>query len=82
MIESKDTEKSDVKTDVEKNVEIPVASPPDAAEESPQVAPDPAALAEQIAKLQAERDDLRQTLIRRQADFENHRKRIERERST
>lgn len=38
------------------------------------------ALLAQLGKLQAERDDLYQTLVRRQADFENFRKRIERER--
>lgn len=38
------------------------------------------ALVAQLAKLQAEKDDLQQTLVRRQADFENYRKRIERER--
>ncbi len=38
------------------------------------------ALVTQLAKLQAEKDDLQQTLVRRQADFENYRKRIERER--
>jgi molecular chaperone GrpE len=53
-----------------------------------QDAPDPlvtesaatAALAEQVARLQAEKEELTQTLVRRQADFENYRKRIERER--
>ena len=39
-----------------------------------------AALEEQVARLQAEKEELMQTLIRRQADFENYRKRIERER--
>lgn len=39
-----------------------------------------AELREQLARLQAERDELWQTLVRRQADFENYRKRIERER--
>src|SRR5258708_39312306 len=34
----------------------------------------------QVAKLQAELDETRQTLARRQADFENARKRMERER--
>src|SRR5499433_705207 len=34
-----------------------------------------------VAKLTADLDDLRQTLLRRQADFENYRKRIERERT-
>jgi len=42
--------------------------------------PEVAALAEQVARLQAEKDELMQTLVRRQADFENYRKRVERER--
>lgn len=42
--------------------------------------PGPGPEAERLAQLQAERDELRQTLIRRQADFENFRKRIDRER--
>ena len=37
------------------------------------------ALAAEIAKLRGEKDDLQQLLIRRQADFENYRKRIERD---
>lgn len=40
----------------------------------------PSALAEQVQKLQAEKQDLMNTLVRRQADFENYRKRIEKER--
>jgi molecular chaperone GrpE len=47
------------------------------------VAPNPAEgteVAERAARLQAEKDELMQTLVRRQADFENYRKRIERER--
>jgi len=35
----------------------------------------------QMKKLSAEMDDLRQTLLRRQADFDNYRKRIEKERA-
>jgi molecular chaperone GrpE len=35
---------------------------------------------ERIAKVEAEKEDLRKTLIHRQADFENFRKRVERER--
>jgi molecular chaperone GrpE len=35
---------------------------------------------DQLARLRAEKDELMQTLVRRQADFENYRKRIERER--
>lgn len=42
--------------------------------------PDPQS--ELIQKLQGERDDLKTTLIRRQADFENFRKRVEKERQT
>jgi len=33
-----------------------------------------------LGKLQAEKDELRNTLVRRQADFDNYKKRIERER--
>jgi molecular chaperone GrpE len=35
----------------------------------------------QLKKLSADLDDLRQTLLRRQADFDNYRKRIEKERA-
>jgi molecular chaperone GrpE len=41
---------------------------------------DESALAAELAKLRAEKEDLLQTLVRRQADFENFRKRIERDR--
>lgn len=37
-------------------------------------------LAEQVRKLRAEKDELMNTLIRRQADYENYRKRVEKER--
>jgi molecular chaperone GrpE len=37
--------------------------------------------AAEVAKLRAEKDDLLQTLVRRQADFENYRKRTERDRT-
>jgi molecular chaperone GrpE len=39
-----------------------------------------ASAAEQIEKLVAEKQDLQDTLLRRQADFENYRKRVEKER--
>ena len=42
----------------------------------------PSALAEQLQKLQAEKQDLMNTLVRRQADFENYRKRVEKERQS
>jgi len=35
----------------------------------------------QVKKLSTELDDLRQTLLRRQADFENYKKRVEKERA-
>ncbi len=41
---------------------------------------DEIALAEQVKKLEAEKQDLTNTLVRRQADFENYRKRVEKER--
>src|ERR1700680_468913 len=60
------------------------ATDPDAAAQAPDVpdAPETTAgpLAAQLARLKAEKDELMQTLVRRQADFENYRKRIERER--
>ena len=43
---------------------------------------DATALFEQVTKLLAEKLELTDTLVRRQADFENYRKRIERERQT
>lgn len=56
------------------------AAPPESAPAPQQASPAETALREQLAKLQAERDELFNTLVRRQADFENYRKRIERER--
>jgi molecular chaperone GrpE len=38
------------------------------------------AVAERLEKLQAEKQELMNTLVRRQADFENYRKRVEKER--
>jgi molecular chaperone GrpE len=40
----------------------------------------PSLIDDRITKLEAEKEDLRKTLIHRQADFENFRKRVERER--
>jgi molecular chaperone GrpE len=51
--------------------------PKDAAEAT---VPGEAALAGQLQKLEAEKQELTNTLIRRQADFENYRKRVEKER--
>lgn len=55
----------------------------DAAASAPDSVPAPAATdstAERIQKLEAEKQDLMNTLVRRQADFENYRKRVEKER--
>lgn len=41
---------------------------------------DPPAPADDLAKLLAEKQELMNTLVRRQADFENYRKRVEKER--
>jgi molecular chaperone GrpE len=39
-----------------------------------------AAVVDELARLQTEKDELLRTMVRRQADFENYKKRIERER--
>lgn len=46
----------------------------------PAAAEPPAKLDDQLARALAEKEELLQTLVRRQADFENFRKRLERER--
>ena len=48
--------------------------------EAQAVAADSAKADAEVAKLGADLDELRQTLLRRQADFDNYRKRIEKER--
>src|SRR5499425_3626457 len=50
------------------------------AAESENFAADNARADADVAKLTADLDDLKQTLLRRQADFDNYRKRIEKER--
>ena len=75
--------KHPLENDPEVDPENAVGSSPEVQMESVEALPaalDAAAMAEQLAKLQAERDELLKTLIRRQADFENYRKRLERER--
>lgn len=56
----------------------------DASDESPEaksVAADSAVADAEVARLAADLQELRQTLLRRQADFDNYRKRIEKERA-
>lgn len=78
-------EKIDINLDEE-----PVASADDAAralEEALKSASAPApeasskAVADRLSKLQSEKDELMKTLVRRQADFDNYKKRVERERA-
>lgn len=76
MSERKHPKQHDAKMDPENGADSS-ASFPEAAAPS---AADSAAWAERLAKLEAEKEELLQTLIRRQADFENYRKRLERER--
>ncbi len=80
MSDHKHPHKDDAKVEVESAAESSPKSSAKSQESAPQGTVDAAALAEQLASLQAEKDELWQTLIRRQADFENYRKRIERER--
>lgn len=54
--------------------ELPPTDPRNAPE-------DPESNSAETAKILSELDDLRQTLLRRQADFDNYRKRIEKERT-
>jgi molecular chaperone GrpE len=77
-----DSRKKDEKSVVEFRKPQPPAEEPGGASAAPAQA-DPqegAPTADSYARLQAERDELLQTMIRRQADFENYRKRVERDR--
>lgn len=66
-----------IKINVNKNVESSDAEQP---AEAKAVAADAATADAEMTKLTADLEELRQTLLRRQADFENYRKRIEKER--
>ena len=59
----------------------PPARNDDAPNDADSVAADTDRANTELAKLANDLDDLRQTLLRRQADFDNYRKRIEKERS-
>ncbi|MFY9529886.1 MAG: nucleotide exchange factor GrpE [Candidatus Acidiferrales bacterium] len=69
MTPRKDSEKDDA------NLGMTPPNDPAPGAESADVSP-----AEQAKKLQAEKEELLNTLVRRQADFENYRKRVEKER--
>jgi molecular chaperone GrpE len=68
----------DVKINVNTNKS---AASSDVEQTAESVAADTAKANAELAKLAADLDELRQTLLRRQADFDNYRKRIEKERT-
>ena len=57
------------------------SNPPEGQPDDEKLAGDSAAADAEVAKLANDLNELRQTLMRRQADFENYRKRIEKERT-
>jgi len=61
--------------------ETEAAAPQSAAEELPVVVPPAVVSREEFDAVRAEREDLLNSLVRLQADFENYRKRIERDRA-
>ncbi|MGB7281816.1 MAG: nucleotide exchange factor GrpE [Candidatus Acidiferrum sp.] len=61
----------------ERSVQDPASDQPDESK----LAAESAAADAEVAKLASELNELRQTLMRRQADFDNYRKRIEKERA-
>ena len=65
----------------EKKMAMPNDPNLDQSEEAKAVAEDATREALEVNKLATDLEDLRQTLLRRQADFDNYRKRIEKERS-
>jgi molecular chaperone GrpE len=69
----------DIKVNVNVNQNVDDADL-DKSAEAQAVAADSAKADSEIAKLTADLDELKQTLLRRQADFDNYRKRIEKER--
>jgi molecular chaperone GrpE len=69
----------DIKVNVNVNQNVDDADL-DKSAEAQAVAADSAKADSEMAKLTADLDELKQTLLRRQADFDNYRKRIEKER--
>ena len=72
-------------SDKEMKINLNINKDPDSANVEPSaeaqaVAADTAKADAEMAKLTADLEELRQTLLRRQADFDNYRKRIEKER--
>jgi molecular chaperone GrpE len=63
------------------NVNVPTDADLDQSDEAKALSEDAARDDADAKKLASDLDDLRQTLLRRQADFDNYRKRIEKERA-
>jgi molecular chaperone GrpE len=66
-----------INIDINKGADSP---DPEQSAEAQAIAADTAKADAEMAKLSSDLEELRQTLLRRQADFDNYRKRIERER--
>lgn len=75
---NRESSKIDVTVDVDRAA-APAPAPVDPVDEAGASSKE-RALAEQLAKLQSEKLEMQDTLVRRQADFDNYRKRIERDR--
>ena len=63
------------------NIDPEDSNETDQSPEAKTIAADSAVAEAEVARLAADLQELRQTLLRRQADFENYRKRIEKERA-
>ena len=67
--------------EINMNIDPDDSGGPDQSPEAKALAADSAVADAEIARLAADLQELRQTLLRRQADFDNYRKRIEKERA-
>jgi molecular chaperone GrpE len=76
-MESRDKKNKDVVIEFDRDARAAAADPGDSAGAGQALDPK---TTEVVARLQAEKDELMQTMVRRQADFENYRKRVERDR--
>lgn len=77
---NKESNKIDINVDLDRaGVPTPAPAPIDPADEQGAGSKD-RALAEQLTKLQSEKQEMQDMMVRRQADFDNYRKRIERDR--
>lgn len=73
-------DRNDVKLNININKDMGGSSELDSSAEAKAVAADDSVASAETAKLTADLEELRQTLLRRQADFENYKKRLEKER--